>query len=116
AVDHLIVAPRFPEFNTKVEFTSHVRAAGGQCATAMVALARLGLRTAYIGKVGSDEAGEFQIKSIASEGVDVSGLIVVEQATSQMAFIIVDQPTGERTILWRRDERLTKNRTLAGRL
>jgi sugar/nucleoside kinase (ribokinase family) len=73
----------------------------------MVTLARLGMRTRYIGKVGSDDAGLFQINSIESEGVESSGVIVVEGAETQTAFIIIDQVSGERTILWNRDERLT---------
>ncbi len=107
AIDHLIVVPRYPEFNTKIPFTSHTLAPGGQCATAMVALARLGLRTRYIGKVGSDELGRFQLNAIASEGVDCSGVTSVEGADTQIAFIIIDEASGERTILWHRDERLT---------
>ena len=107
AVDHLIVVPHYPEFNSKIPYQSHTLAPGGQSATAMVTLARLGMRASYIGKVGSDEDGRFQISSLASEGVETAGVMVVEGAESQNAFIIVDQATGERTILWRRDERLT---------
>ncbi|HVG19701.1 MAG TPA: PfkB family carbohydrate kinase [Blastocatellia bacterium] len=109
AVDHLIVVPHYPEFNSKIPFLSHTLAAGGQAATAMVTLARLGLRTRYIGKVGSDDLGRFQIDSITSEGVESSGVAVVEGAETQTAFIIIDQASGERTVLWNRDERLTIN-------
>jgi len=109
AVDYLIVVPRFPEFNTKIPLISHTLAPGGQCATAMVTLARLGLRTRYIGSVGSDDLGRIQIDSIASEGVESSGVRVVQGGESQIAFIIIDQVSGERTILWKRDERLTIN-------
>ena len=107
AVDHLIVVPQFPEFNTKIPFISHTIAPGGQCATAMVTLARLGMRARYIGTVGSDDAGRLQIDSIESEGVDCSSVVVVEGAETQTAFIIIDQISGERTILWSRDDRLT---------
>lgn len=107
AVDHLIVVPRYPEFNSKVQYISHTLAAGGQCATAMVSLARLGLRARYIGKVGSDETGRFQIQSLVSEGVEATGVQVVEGAHSQDAFIIVDQASGERTVIWDRDDKLT---------
>ncbi|HKQ06107.1 MAG TPA: PfkB family carbohydrate kinase [Blastocatellia bacterium] len=102
AVDHLIVAPRYPEFNTKIRYKSHQLAAGGQCASAMVALARLGLRTRYIGKVGDDDIGRFQINSVVSEGV-TADMRVVEGAETQTAFIIIDETNGERTILWSRD-------------
>ncbi len=107
AVDHLIVVPRYPEFNTKIQFLSHTLAPGGQCATAMVALARLGLRARYIGKVGSDREGRFQIESLLSEGVESSGVMVVEGAETQTAFIVIDRESGERTIMWDRDRRLT---------
>ena len=106
AVDHLIVVPHLPAFNTKLEYVSHTIAAGGQAATAMVALARLGLRARYIGSVGSDDEGRYQIDSLSSESVDVSKLAVIEGADTQSAFILIDQPTGERTIVWRRDARL----------
>jgi sulfofructose kinase len=106
AVDHLIVVPHYPEFNSKIAFLSHTLAPGGQAATAMVTLARLGMRARYIGKVGADDMGRFQINSIVSEGVESSGVLVVEGAESQTAFIIIDEASGERTVLWNRDERL----------
>jgi sugar/nucleoside kinase (ribokinase family) len=106
AVDHLIVVPHYPGFNSKVPLISHTIAPGGQSATAMVSLARLGLRTRYIGKVGSDDFGRLQIRSLESEGVESSGVMVVQGADSQIAYIVVDQPSGERTVIWHRDERL----------
>jgi sugar/nucleoside kinase (ribokinase family) len=59
AVDHLIVVPEYPQFDTKLRFTQHQKSAGGQTATAMVALQRLGMKTAYAGRFGSDDAGVF---------------------------------------------------------
>jgi sulfofructose kinase len=106
AVDHLIVVPHYPSFNSKVELLTHTLAPGGQCATAMVALARLGMRTRYIGKVGSDDLGQFQVRSLESEGVECSGVKVEDGAETQTAFILIDDASGERTIIWRRDERL----------
>jgi sulfofructose kinase len=106
AIDHLIVVPHYPPFNTKVPLISHTIAPGGQCATAMVTLARLGLRTRYIGKVGSDDFGALQIRSLESEGVETSGVTIIEGADSQIAYIVVDQPSGERTVIWHRDIRL----------
>jgi sugar/nucleoside kinase (ribokinase family) len=72
----------------------------------MVALARLGMRTRYIGKVGSDDLGRFQIHSLESEGVEASGVTIQDGAESQMAFIVIDETSGERTVIWHRDERL----------
>jgi sugar/nucleoside kinase (ribokinase family) len=106
AVDHLVVVPHYPEFNTKIAFITHKLAPGGQCASAMVALSRLGLRTRYIGAIGNDDIGQFQLKSITDEGVDAGGVRVVEGAESQTAVIIIDRESGERTILWHRDDKL----------
>lgn len=107
AVDHLVVVPAFPAFDTKTRILEHVRAAGGQTATAMVALQRLGMSTAYAGRFGSDAEGEFGIGTLRDEGVDLTYAEVVAGASNQIAFIIIDAPTGERTIIWDRDERLS---------
>lgn len=107
AVDHVAVVDAFPLFNTKTELASHATYFGGQCATAMVALSRLGLRSRYVGRVGDDLEGRLQIASIADEGVDVSELRTVEHAESQVSVILVDRATGERTVMWRRDPRIS---------
>lgn len=106
AVDHVAVVARYPAFNSKIELVSHTTLFGGQCATAMVSLARLGLRSRYIGRVGSDLAGQMQIASIRDEGVDVGELRIIDGADSQIAVILVDESTGERTVMWRRDPRI----------
>jgi sugar/nucleoside kinase (ribokinase family) len=106
AVDHLVLVPHYPEFNTKIKFVEHRLTPGGQSATAMAALSRLGLKTKYIGNVGSDRLGRFQLESLQADGIDVSGVKTFEGAETQTAFIIVDQKSGERTVIWNRDDRL----------
>src|SRR5438105_8742244 len=106
AVDHLIVVPEYPVFDTKTRFVEHRQSAGGQTATAMVALQRLGLRTAYAGRFGSDAAGLFGFATVKDEGVDVEFAQITAGARNQIAFIIIDSRSGERTIVWDRDERL----------
>ena len=107
AVDHLVVVPEYPAFDAKVRLIDHQQSAGGQTATAMVALQRLGFKTAYAGRFGSDPEGEFGLRSIIDEGVDAAYAEVIEGARNQIAFIIVDERNGERTIIWDRDERLS---------
>jgi sugar/nucleoside kinase (ribokinase family) len=106
SVDFLAVVPEFPSFNSKMKILRFSKQGGGQVATAMVALSRWGLETKYIGKVGADELGRFSLNSIREEGIDVSSVRVEPDASNQIAMIIVDGLTGERTILWDRDERL----------
>jgi sulfofructose kinase len=106
AVDHLIVVPEYPAFDTKVRLLEHKQSAGGQAATTMVALKRLGLQTAYAGRFGSDAEGQFGLKSLAGEGVNCDFAEVIENARNQIAFITIDARSGERTIVWDRDDRL----------
>ena len=106
AVDHLVVVPAYPEFDTKTRLVEHLRAAGGQTASAMAGLQRLGRRTAYAGRFGSDDAGLFGFEALKSEGVSVEPAEIIEGARNQIAFIVIDARTGERTIMWDRDERL----------
>ena len=107
AVDHLIVVPAYPAFDTKVRFRAYEKAAGGQTASAMVALQRLGFKTAYAGRFGSDEAGRFGLLSLEYEGVNLDFAQTIEGADTQVAFIIIEEQTGERTIIWDRDDRLS---------
>jgi sugar/nucleoside kinase (ribokinase family) len=106
AVDHLVLVPGYPAFDTKTRLIEHRQAAGGQTASAMAALQRLGLRTAYAGRFGSDAEGSLGLRSLQEEGVNVEFAETVEGASTQTAFIIIDARTGERTIIWDRDERL----------
>ena len=106
AVDHLIVVPEYPAFDTKMRLVEHQQAAGGQTATAMIALQRLGLQTAYAGRFGSDPEGIFGFEEIQKEGVNIDQAEVIEGARNQIAFIIIDARNGERTIIWDRDDRV----------
>jgi len=56
-IDYLFRIPHFPEPNTKMDALGASIQGGGLTATAMVACARLGLRTRYIGKFGGNEIG-----------------------------------------------------------
>jgi sugar/nucleoside kinase (ribokinase family) len=106
AVDHLIVVPEYPAFDTKMRLLEHKQSAGGQTASAIVALQRLGLKTAYAGRFGPDPEGHFGLASMQDEGVDVEFAEIIEGAHTQIAFVIIDQRSGERTIVWDRDDRV----------
>ncbi len=106
ASDTLLRLPHFPAFDSKVEILSAEVHPGGQVASAMVACQMWGLRARYVGKVGDDDAAELQRREFARAGVEAH-LLEVPGCRSQAAFILVDQRSGERTILWNRDARLT---------
>jgi len=107
AVDYLITVPAYPEFDSKVRLSAYQRLAGGEVASTMTGLSRLDIKTAYIGRFGADSEGSYGIESLEKEGVDVSQAEVVEGASTQIAFILIDQTSGERTVVWDRDPKLS---------
>ncbi|HKS94617.1 MAG TPA: PfkB family carbohydrate kinase [Terriglobia bacterium] len=106
ATDTVMVVREFPALGGKERVVSMSQQAGGQVATALVTCQRLGLRTRYVGKVGDDHAGRFQLASLRREGVDIRWTRAIRGTPTQFGFIIVDQKTGERTVFWDRDPRL----------
>lgn len=107
AVDFLIQVPEYPEFNSKVRLLDYTQAAGGEAASTMAGLQRLGLRTRYIGRFGDDDAGDVGFRSLSDEGVDMSYAERVAGARTQIAFIVIDARNGERTVIWDRDQKLS---------
>src|SRR4030067_270177 len=106
AIDFLWCVPRSPMPGEKLRMSGFSRRGGGQVATALVALSRWGLRTMYVGNVGDDEHGRLSLSLLREEGVDVSRARTVPGAASQFAVILVQEDSGERTILWERDARI----------
>jgi sulfofructose kinase len=105
ATDTLIPLPQYPTRGSKVAFHDAHVLPGGQVATAIAACQQWGLRTRYVGKVGDDHAARLHREEFERLGVEAH-LLTAKHCKSQQAFIIVDD-TGERTVLWKRDKRLT---------
>ncbi len=105
ATDTIIRLPHFPALDSKVELLSADVKPGGQVASAIVACRRWGLSARYVGKIGDDAAGKLQMNEMAREGVDARW-IVVPGCMSQSSYILVDETSGERTVLWNRDPKI----------
>lgn len=106
AVDYLIVVPEYPKKYGKIQISEHFQLAGGEVATTMCGLQRLGLKTTYIGRFGDDREGEFGLQSLKDEGVDVTFTEKISGSRTQTAYIIIDRRNGERTVIWDRDKKL----------
>lgn len=105
AVDHVVRLGAWPPRGGKLEASRLDVRPGGQVATALVAASRLGLRTAYLGRIGCDQGGRMQLADLEREGVDTRGVRVLADVPSQFGVILVE-PDGDRTIFWGLDERL----------
>lgn len=106
ATDTVIRVREFPALGGKEKLLASSLQAGGQVATALVTCQRLGLSARYIGKVGDDYPGRFQLASLKREGIDVRYTRTARHTPNQIGVIIVDQKTGERTVFWDRDPKL----------
>ncbi|MFD1718648.1 PfkB family carbohydrate kinase [Georgenia deserti] len=76
-------------------------AGGGPAATAAVAAARLGARTAVVGTVGRDAEGERVLAELRAEGVDTGGIRVEPGRRTGASVILVDAAHGTRAIATR---------------
>lgn len=104
--DHVCVVARPPRLDGKQRLRSHAEMPGGQVPTALVALQRWGLRTGYVGPFGDDAGGRAQAAALAAEGIDVSACRTRTGVASQTSMILVDEVSGERSVLWTRPDGL----------
>ncbi len=91
----------YPELDQKAELNSLLVQGGGPVGTALVTLSRLGVPVTMVGAVGDDEFGRQIREGLLNEGVDCTYLAQSSGASSQVAFISVDDD-GHRNIFWYR--------------
>ena len=69
---------------------------GGAPANVSAALAKLGKKTAFIGKVGNDRFGMFLKDTLAGLNVNIDGLIFSQDVNTTLAFVHLDE-SGDRS-------------------
>lgn len=69
---------------------------GGAPTNVLACLAKLGKRTAFIGKVGDDDFGRFLHTVLVERGISTKGLVFDSEVTTTLAFVHL-QPDGERS-------------------
>jgi sulfofructose kinase len=108
SVDFVNLLPGYPQpFGAfaKMQIRERRVLCGGQTATAMSTCASLGLRSKYVGVSGTDDNGRRIRTELTTRNVDITDLII-RDAENQFAVILVDETTGERIVLWDRDDKL----------
>jgi len=98
AVDDLYYVERYPQPDEKVPIIRKSRQGGGNTATALVTVARLGMQAAYSGVLGDDELSSFSTKELEREGVDTSLIFHKPGANPFLAIVLVDVTQGKRSI------------------
>ena len=108
SVDFVHLLPGYPQpFGSfaKMRIEKQEILCGGQTATAMCACAKLGLRAKYAGVTGTDDNGRRVRRELERRGIDLAD-VIIRDAQNQFAVILVDETTGDRIVLWDRDEKL----------
>ncbi len=100
--DHLAVLPFIP-MDTKVRMLSHRIMGGGPAANSTAGAASLGLSAAFVGTVGDDADGEMILRDFRAQGVDTSMVKVRPGATSAIAYLWIEEKTGNRSCAWTRE-------------
>lgn len=68
---------------------------GGAPANVLAALAKLGKKTAFIGKVGRDMHGDFLLETLQNAQIDTRGVMQTDEAFTTLAFVSLTE-SGER--------------------
>jgi len=108
SVDFVYLLPAYPAATAalaKMRISRHFVSCGGQVATALSSCARLGLTAKFVGVTGTDDNAKQVRSELAARGVDLAD-VVIRDVPNQYAVILVDEHSGERIVLWDRDERL----------
>jgi len=95
--DTIINLPEAVRPDHEIRITSRRESGGGSAANSTVAMARLGLKTAYIGKVGTDIISNFLLGEFEREKIDTS-MMLKEEGNSGFA-LCINMPNVDRVIL-----------------
>jgi sulfofructose kinase len=99
-IDIMTLVPRLPGRDEVFRARRILLQGGGPAATALVAAARLGATTAYLGPIAPTTWGALARAGLESEGVDTSHAPTRASGEQAVSVILVDQATGQRSILY----------------
>jgi sugar/nucleoside kinase (ribokinase family) len=89
--------------NSKIQIVGRQSRHGGQVSTTLATCASLGLKAAYLGAVGADVTGAAHVLNLEMRGVDVTHCVRRRDVRTRTAVIVVNEQTGDRTVLADRD-------------
>ena len=99
-MDTLLSVSEYPKEDTKTRAISSTLAGGGPVATGLVAAAKLGEDTAFIGVLSDDNAGQFLINDFKKYNVDTEFISVKSGYRSFTSVIWLSQSTASRTCVF----------------
>jgi ribokinase len=97
AMDLILRTERFPKPDENILAKDIIELPGGSAANVAVGLARLGVKSGFMGKVGDDRYGRMLLEDFKMEGVDVRNFYIKKNARTAFTIIAVND-RGERII------------------
>lgn len=102
AVDFVGVVKDWPGEGTKLPLESLSIHDGGLAGTALTAVARLGGKACFAGKLGNSDMARRALEAFEKEGINTSFVIRTEDAEPIIAFVFTNSSNGQRNIFWTR--------------
>ncbi|MEH2208245.1 MAG: ribokinase [Nostoc sp.] len=97
-IDLVATTPRLPVAGETLLGEEFFKVSGGKGANQAVALAKLGIPTQIVGRVGADDFGKELVNNLQTSGVQTDNIFVDKTVSSGVAIITVSQ-TGENQIV-----------------
>ncbi len=95
-LDILVRLTELPTWEEGSRFSAIAIDGGGPVATAIAAVARLGVPAGFIGTYGNDRLGEIKLQTLTECGIDVSRMVRRPAPENEIVLVCVHEQTGER--------------------
>lgn len=95
-LDILVRLTNMPTWEQCTPITELEIEGGGMIGNALVTAARLGVRTGFVGTAGNNALAELKLKTLRSEGIDISRVQAKAIPENQVNLVYVHEKTGDR--------------------
>ena len=100
--DTLIKCNAYPTEDTKMKANQITVSGGGPVGNALVVASKLGMSAKVIGGFANDEAGKYLIGDFNKYGVNTDSVVIKDNATSFVSYILLSEKEGTRTCVFDR--------------
>lgn len=101
-LDVLVTVDGYPEEDTKQQSLQTKLQGGGPCATALVAMRKLGIASGYLGTLGDDMYGDYIRSAFDTYGVNRELVRTIPNTQSFHSVVLLNVANASRTCVWNR--------------
>jgi len=93
---------RYPREDTKLQSLQTKFQGGGPCATGLVAVSKLGVKSCYMGTLGDDMYGDYICNAFDTYGVGRESVRIIPDSQSFHSVVLLNVSNASRTCVWNR--------------